>query len=314
MNSPTNPLTAEAQRAPQTGATTLTPAVAPKPSTPISASSLAQQVQQAQIKNAPPPPAGLVAKSTKDILSPWMRGLIYAETNARKTSVTALFGSTEDTRIISTRGEDQLIPLRDLGYTYVHADTAAKFRYAMMYPEVLWPDWAKRPNKLLTIDDVTQAKDFLLSDNETDDAGRERKDARMIHREAKADMGELMRGLFRREMHVIAVAFAAIYTNNITREESITPDIPPAMSRMLTADFSFVFFIDKTKWMFVTNDRRETYRAKNDKGIEETHTRITFAKRKLPMGQEGKGVINDLEKMDLQDIWKRIQGTKGAAK
>lgn len=288
----------------------------PKPATPVSAASLAQQVQQAQIKNAPPMPTGLISKSTKDIISPWMRGLIYGETNARKTSVTATFGSPEDVRVISTRGEDQLTPLRELGYTYVTADNAQKLRYSLMYPEIIWPDWAARPNRILSIDDLTMAKEILLQDNETDDKGNERKDNRAVHREAKADMGELMKGLFRRPMHVIAVAFAAIYDNKITREESITPDLPPGMSRMLTADFSFVFFIDKTKWMFVTNDRRETYRAKNDKGQEETHTRITFAKRKLPIDpvtkKERLGILNDLEIMDLQDIWTRVQ--KGRAK
>lgn len=300
---PPSPQTAEAINRPQTGASTLTPA------TPVSQATLTQQVNRAQGAKAPVP-AGLVSKCADDILSPWMRLYLYGETDAWKTTTAAEAGSKDDVRIIATRGEDQLLPLRGSGYKYVICDNTAKFRYSCLYPEQIWPEWAGRANRILVIDDITAAKDLLLEDNETDDQGRERRDMRMVHREAKSDMGDLMRSMSAKQMHVIVVALAQIYTNDITREETITLDVPPAMNRMLTTDASFVFFLDRSKRMMLTTSKRETYRKKNDKGVEETFTRSVFAKHKLPKALEGKGIIKEYEPIGLADLWKRIQESK----
>lgn len=292
--------------------TTTVPTAAPvvtKPSTPISASSLAQQVNRAQGATTPIP-AGLVSKNTKSITSPWLRALIYGETNARKTTTAALFDTPENVRIILNRGEDQLIPLRNLGYEYVHCDTMQKLKHAMMYPETLWPDWAKLPNRTLVIDDLSKSKEMMLDDHEFNERGTKNNNM-IVHREAKADMAELMKSLFNKPMHIIAIAFAKIYENSLTHEENVAPDLPPGILQMVTADFSFCFYIQKSSWMFVTNDKRETYRDVDEKMVMQNFTRVIMAKNKIPKDQVGKGVINDLEKMDLADIWKRIQGSKG---
>lgn len=288
---------------------------APKPAgAPVAAASLVAGVNKAQ-GAAIPPPKGLISKNTDDILMPWARICLYGELDSWKTVTAAHFGSPEDVRIVFTRGEDQLRGLTGEGYKYVEATNVQFLRYAMMYPEQIWPEWAGRENRTVVVDDITRGKEFLVDDNETDDQGRERKDARAIHKGAKDDMGELVSSLRRKNLHLILVAQAKIYTNNITREETISPDIPPAMSNMLMGDASFIFFLDRAKRMMLTTQKRETYKAKNEKNVEETFTRSVLARHKLPKALEGKGIINDYEPCDLKALWGKIQAAKvGGAK
>jgi hypothetical protein len=274
-----------------------------KPSAPVS---LAAQVNAAQAGKVTIPAGMGLGKSTENLESIWMRALIYGETNARKTTTAAEFGSPEDVRIILTRGEDQLLPLAGRPYKYEHCDNAMKFRFACMYPEKLWPEWAGRANRILVIDDVSKAKDYLLDDNEFDEKGRKQNNM-LVHREAKADMSGLTKSLFSKPMHVVMVAFASIYENPVTHEENVGPDVPPAISRMLTADFTFVLYIDKSKNMFRTNDFRETYEDTDEKMVKKTFTRIITAKHKIPKHLVGKGVVNDLEPLDLLKVWEKVR-------
>ena len=281
--------------------------VTPKPSAPVS---LASQVNAASAKTAPIPKGMGTGRSTMNLEQIWMRAMVYGETNARKTTVSAEFAGPEATRIILTRGEDQLLPLAGRDFKYELCDTTEKLRYAMLYPENLWPEWVNVPNRTLVIDDITKAKDMLLDSNEYSDKGTKQNNM-IVHRESKLEMAEMMKSVFAKPMHVIAIAFANIYENAITHEENVTPDLPPGMNRMLTADFSFVFFIDKAKQMFRTTDFRETYQDLDEKMQTKTFTRVILAKHKLPKQLEGKGVINDLEKMDLAEIWRKVtQGKK----
>lgn len=282
---------------------------APKPSTPVAASSIAAGVNKAQGVRVPIP-AGLVSKNTDDIVSPWARICIYGEIDSWKTVTAAHFAGPEDVRIIFTRGEDQLRGLTGEGYRYAECNNVQKLRHAILYPETIWPEWVNRPNRVVVIDDITRAKEQLVEDNEVDEQGRERKDTRAIHKGAKDDMNDLVTSLRMKPLHLIMVAQAKIYTNNITREETISPDIPPAMSNMLMGDASFIFFLDKSRKMMLTTQKRETYRAKNDKNVEETFTRTILARHKLPRSLEGKGVINEYEPIDLAALWAKIQAAK----
>jgi hypothetical protein len=257
-----------------------------------------------------PIPVGLVARNTKAILSPWMRGCIYGETDSWKSTTAAHFGSPEDVRILLTREESQLLPLRDDGYEYLQCKTYDKFRYAMLYPENIWPEWAQRENRVYVIDDVTAGKDIVLESNETDAEGKELRDNRMIHREAKADIGDMVRILQAKPMHIIFIALAKIYENKFTHRETVSPDLPPAMLNMMSADWDYVFYSDKEKKMLLTSNRVETYQAKDDKGKVQSYTRTIFAKNKLPMGLVGKGVLLEYERPDLQAIWKKIREAK----
>lgn len=296
---------------------------------PVSQATLQQQVNARQGATVSIP-KGLVSKSTNDIVSPWLRCCLYGELDSWKTVTAAEFGSPDDVRIIFTRGEDQLRGLTGKDYKYVvcedtrgadgklESSAVQKFRHAIMYPESLWPEWANRPNRVIVIDDLTKGKDLLLEDNETDENGRERRDMRMVHREAKTDMGDLMRSLMSKPLHVIMVAMAQIYKNDVSQEETVTPDIPPAMSRLLMADASFIFFLDRAKRMMLTTSKRETYRKKDDKGVEQTFTRSILARHKLPKHLEPNpaaqksGLLAEYEPISLAAIWTKIQSAKGA--
>lgn len=280
----------------------------PRPVTPQVAG-IAAGVQAANIKNAPPPPAGLVSKSTGDIVSPWMRAIIYGETNARKTTTAAAFGTPENTRIIANLGEDQLIPLKKKNYQYVMCDTFTKLNYAMLYPEKLWPDWALRDDRVLIIDDLTKAKEMAIDDNEFSDSGNKQNNM-IVHREAKGDVASWMKSLFARPLHLIGISTASIYENDLTHEENVTPDLPPGIRKLVTRDFSFCLYVDKAKWMFVTNDLRQTYMGVDEKMKAKSFTRVITAKRKLPVELEGKGIVNDLEPMDLRALWNKVLGAK----
>lgn len=307
------PQTAEAINRPQTGSTTLTPAVAPKPAAPVSQATLQQQVNKAQAARAPVP-AGLIVASTKTIISPWLRGCIYGETDSWKSTTAAKFGSPEDVRIILTREESQLLPLRDYGYQYAHCKNYSRFQYAMLYPEQLFgAEWAARSNRVVIVDDITRAKEFIVEANETNEEGKELRDNRMVHREAKADMSQMVMSLQSKPLHIVFIALAKIYENKFTHKETVSPDLPPAMLGMLTADWDFIFYSDKERKLLLTGNRVETYQAKNEKGKVESYTRTVFAKHKLPRDLEGKGVLQEYEKHDLQSLWARIQTAKGAA-
>lgn len=289
---------------------------APKPATPQPVP-LAQQVNKAMGAQVSIPKGLEVDTDTGQLDQIWMRAMIYGETNAKKTTVSAKFGSPEDVRIILTRGEDQLLPLvpepGKPAYKYRYCDTAEKIKFAMMYPERLWPDWATRPNRILVIDDITKGKDILLDFHEYNEKGTKQNNM-MVHREAKTDMADLVKVMFGKPMHIIMVAFASIYENPVTHEENVGPDIPPSMMRMLTADFTFVFYIDKAKNMFRTDDYREVYEDVDESMKRKTFTRIITAKHKIPAFLAGKNIVNPLEPLDLQKIWLKIQAAKRGGK
>lgn len=313
MSTPTNPtapMTAEAARAPQTGSAQPASSNAPRPAAPPAA--IIGGVNKAMAVKAPVP-AGLSVRSTVDIMAPWMRGCLYGETDAWKSTTAARFGSPDDVRIILTRQESQLLPIRDLGYKYAHCNDIVKFRYAMQYPEQLFgPEWAARENRVVVVDDVTAAKDMIVESNETDEAGKELRDNRMVHREAKADMSLLVGSLQAKPLHIIFIALAKIYENKFTHQETVSPDLPPAMLNQLSADWDFIFFSDKIKKMLLTRNKVETYQSKNEKGKVESYTRTIFAKNKLPLSQ--KDSLAEYEQHDLGVIWKKIVATKAVGK
>lgn len=297
-------MTAEAARAPLTGAVS-----APKPIAPTSPVPLSAQVNRAMAATAPVP-KDFIVRSTKEITSPWFRGLIYGETNARKTTTAARFGTPENVRIIANRGEDQLIPLRDMGYRYALCDTMEKLRYAMTYPENLWPEWAGRDDRIVVIDDYTKAHEMIVEDNEYNDKGNLQNNM-LKYGGANKDMTGLTKSLFNKPMHIIGVAFASITENELTHEENVGPNLSKGMRQMLTAEFTFCFYIDKKAWMFVTDDKRESYQDHDEKMQLKTFNRVIFAKSKVPY-VEGRKPLNQMEPMDLRAVWNKVNA--GASK
>jgi hypothetical protein len=306
------PKTAEAARAPFTGAAS--PVVTPvKPTTP---QSIFSQVSTANARQSP-----LVKKlaertqSTKDILSPWMRLLLHGEIDSKKTVTASRFSSPENTRIILTRGEDQLLPIKSLGIQYVKVENASEFIEAMAYCDTIWPDWAKLPEPYLIIDDISKGKDMVLKDNETFTSGtgevREHKDPRKMHVAALKEMDSVFTTLNRKPIHITLVALSKIRENAITQEESIFPDLPPAMSNLIMSDYSYIYYINKKKpnnaCLLTGKDFESITEYDENQKKNVTFQRFMFARHKLPVELEGKGIIRPYEPLDLRAIWERIK-------
>lgn len=267
--------------------------------------SLTQQVNTAVSTTATAPKGLPPVRNTKDLISPWLRLCIYGDIDSRKTTTAAEFASPEDTRFIVTRGEDQLIPIKKLGIEYQLCESLTHFEYAALYPEkVFGAEWAARPNRTLVIDDITRAKDFALDDNDTGGNNM------LVYRGATKDIASIFKSIFSKPQHVIGIALASSYENDISHEENLTPDLPPSMRRMLMADFSFVFFVNKSKNTFYTQEARQTWQGTDEKMRPKVCTRTIFARHKLPKEWEGKGIIKPEEPLDIAAIWKRVQEAK----
>src|SRR6185312_7461843 len=207
--------------------------IAPKPA------SIAGAVTATQAQTSPVV-ASLAARvrNTSGLQSPWMRLLLHGMIDSGKTTAAAKFLPPENTRIICTRGEDQLISLRDMGYTYIEVRDANEFQNAAIYCDQLWPDWAKLPERHLIIDDVTKGKDMLIDNQDSPNMQK-------IYGGATSDMGLLFGSILKKPMHITLIALTKVDQRKEWKEEVIRPDVNPAMYNILAADSSYIFYIDK---------------------------------------------------------------------
>lgn len=278
---------------------------------PTQVTSIASQVNARVAQTLPP---AVLAKlnaakgNTKDITSPYFHCLLYGEIDAGKTVCAAQFDSPEKVRIIMTRRPEQLMSLRDLNYQYIHASSIEIFRNAVMYPEVIWPDWAKLSDRTLVIDDITQAKDMLNDDNEFTETGQEIKDFRRISKNSKDDFRSMLQlNALNKPMNLILVAQQKQWEQG--REIKINPDLPTGLLGMISADFEAVFNIRKTgqnKRELITDTDREMCTRKDDKGKEQTYQIVTFARHKISKNLAGK-VIKSKEPAELRAVWEKLK-------
>ena len=268
-------------------------------------------------------PAALSSRSqielfdASELTQSFFRCVLYAETSRRKSTTAALFGDPDDVRIVLLRRKEQMLPLRDLGYKRIaYCRTLAQAQEALSHPEKLWPEWADRPERVLILDDLTQLKDMLLDDSETfvDANGNERevKDARMVHKQAKDAMKDIVRGVLDKPMHFICVAMAATYPSQIDGNERIWPDLPPKMGNMIDTDFEFVLYIDE-KFQLVVQETSMQFKYTDPKTQKEgMKLRTIFAKNKLPLqycrvGPGEKPLLGIKEPLDLRAFWAKVQ-------
>ena len=280
---------------------------------PNPAPSLTQAVNAAVGKSLPKP-RGLETKNTKDLSLEYFHGLIYAETSAWKTTTAAHFGKPEDVRIILTRSEEQLKPIKDEGYQYTPimkaADPAAAFLFAWQYPEQLWPDWAQRPNRTLVIDDLTKGIQILL---DADDS----KDIRKSYGNVADSVSPVFNTSLAKPQNLVLIALAKVKENPITDVERVGPDLPPSMlNSVFLPDLEFVFYIDPQTHKMRTDRDFITAKKIDEKGREVTYRREIFAKNKIELTGAGRGVIRPLEDPNLGVLWERVKaaGRLGAIK
>lgn len=278
----------------------MTTAVKPAPIT-----SVAQAVRAA----APHIKMRGTAFVTTELSTPYLHCILYGETDARKSVTAAHFGTPDNTRIIMTRRAEQLIGLKNKPYRgYVVAD-AADMQNACLYPEAIWPEWLDLDpaDRTLIVDDMTEGKELFLEANSTIESGgqvRDVRDPRKMYGGAQSDVRDMMRPLLSRRHHLIIIANAKIYTNDISHEETVSPDIPPQMNRMLTTDFEFCFYIDKRRQQILTRSSYDSWvETINNKA--KSHSRTIFAKNKLPL-EQAKTALAQWEQPDLRAIWNKV--------
>lgn len=297
------------------------PAVAPpKPSVPTPVApkpSVTQAVNNAGARLSP-----LVAKlaartkSTLDLESPWFRCLIHGEIDSWKTTTACHFGPPEQVRIILTRGEDQLLPVVNEGYKYVKVNDAQEFTEALTYCDSIWPDWAKHPEPVLIIDDVTRAKDFVVSASKTYEAGgqiKEYKDNRKIFGVAIGEFDSMFLIANRKPMHIILTALSKVVEGKISLEETVSPDLSQGIGNLVMSDYSFIFFLNKKKpyaTRLLTKMDSETlteYDEQQKKSV--SYQRYYFARHKVPNELVDK-VLKMYEPADLRAIWEKVKAAK----
>lgn len=268
-------------------------------------------------------PKGLTGIDTSNI-SPdtqdYFHGIIYAQTSARKTTTAANMYGPENTIIVLCRQPEQLIPLRGMGFKVLHAQTAEALVFALSYPEVAaekllnWPEWKDLKDRTLVFDDISEGVTLLLDRHSTNDEGKERKDPRAVYKFAGGELKEMFVSLRRKKLHLVIIALAKITMNDFTNEEVIGPDLPPSMNGFMTTDVEFVFYIDKSKWKFVTDEVYRSYVGKDEKGKDKVFKRVIFGKNKVPLkfkflSQPVFPPTNEVS-MDLAKIWKSVREGK----
>jgi hypothetical protein len=309
---------AEEARKMEAAGTLATPSIRPTPAGPVAQNpqpprpaaivpSLSAAVNKAVAKTMPVP-KGLKLMNTRDLSNGWFHACVYSETAARKTSTAAQFDTPENTRIILTRSEEQLLPLRDLGYQAAAVSDAQALTFALSYPEQLWPDWAARPNRTLILDDATEAVAMLLEDASEID-GKEVKDKRRSYGEAGDNLREIIKTIRRKPMNFIMVALAKVKENPLTNEESIRPDLPPSMLSMVLTELEYVFYIKTSNYKMLTERDFITVKEIDpNTNKERIFRREIFAKNKITLGNVGKQLVLKEEELDLRKFWNKVQG------
>jgi hypothetical protein len=259
-------------------------------------------------------PKNLKAGNTNQLTDQsFFRCVLYSETSARKTTTAHHFAGPEFTRTILTRGHDQLIPLADENYQYVHAPDMESLAYALKNPEKLWPDWAgmSDPGKLRTIvvDDVSKAAQILVEGNST---GR---DKRQAYSGALSDLDSLVAPLSLKPYNLILISLAKVRDNQISGEEQVGPDLSPSLLNYITAEFAAVLYIQPKNFKILTDRTIFTVMGTDPvTGKNKPFTRTIFAKHKIPFHAVGKGVVKREEDGDLMAIWKKIQSARKVGK
>jgi len=246
-----------------------------------------------------------------ELTSPWFRCLLYGDIDAGKTVTAATFDTPENTRIIMTRQKEQATPLKGLGYKLFHANTSEMLKYALMYPEAIWPEWAELSNRTLVVDDLTQANDILNDDNSVDASGREIADIRRKSKGAKDDLREMLQlSALQKPMNLILVALERSWEEGKTTLKQ--PDLPQGMSKMVRADAEWVLCLRKVgnQRVLLTETDREAYVKKDEKGKDDTYYIERFARYKMSKLLVGKGIVKPKEQADLRALWERVKAGK----
>jgi hypothetical protein len=300
-------------------------APASSPAAPAASASIAAGVNAA-VAIKVPIPKGIRAFNTQDLKKEvsFFRGMLYGETDSRKTTTAADFGGPERTFIIGTRAAEQLLPLQEKSFHVALIDDGPALSWALQFPDQAakafgFPEFAEMlaapdAEPVLMVDDMTEGANFLVDDNSTRDDGSDVKDGRQIYKAVNDNLREIMASLKRRRMHLVMTALAKKFETPLANEEAIGPDMPTGARSIITADLEHVLFMKKATHKFVTRPMYINYRKKDDKGKEQIYRREIFAKNKLPkelaLRQPPVLNISGEEDMDLRAYWNKVKPPK----
>lgn len=285
------------------------------PTTPTS-SIAASVAAAAAIKT----PKGFSGATTGGLETDYFHGMLYGETDSRKTSTAACFRGPLKTFILLTRSPEQLIPIRADNFHYARIDDGQALAWALQFPEKAadaagFPEWKDQEERVLMIDDMSEGSNMMVDDNSTRDDGTEVKDGRQIYKAVNDDLRSIMSGLKKKKMHTIFTALAKIAPSQIANEETVYPDMPSGARSIITADLEFIFFMKKSNGKMLTQPDYLTFVKKDEKtGKPVAGKRDIFAKHKLDRSLYGRTppVIMKEEVMDLAAVWKKVCDAKKA--
>lgn len=297
--------------------------VAPKSTAPVSAApkpatSLVSQVVAASARRSP-----MVTKlqgrtkSTFDIVSPWARILVHGEIDSLKTTVAHHFGKPEQCRTILTRGEDQMLPVINEGYKYVKVDNAEEFTEALSYCDSIWPDWAKHPDPILIVDDITRAKDYVVSSSKyySDSSGnqKEYKDNRKVFGVAMGEFDAMFTIANKKPIHIVLTGLSKVVEGKISLEETVMPDLSQGIGNLIMSDYSFIWFLNKKKpvetRLLTEMDNEAVTEYSETAKMNVTYQRYYFARSKVPSELVGK-VIKKYEPANLRAVWDKVMAAR----
>jgi len=256
-------------------------------------------------------------KDTSTIESPWMRCLLHGEIDSLKTTTAALFGTPEQTRIILTREEDQLLPIINRGYKFLQSTNGAELTEMMAYCDQIWPDWAKHPEPYLVIDDMTKGNALVFEDSDTDDKGNAVKDIRRRYGITMESIAPAFNAVNRKSIHICLTALSKVAEGKITKEENVIPDLPPSIGNFIMSDYSFIFFLNRQRpvasrmltrmdFMAITE-----YDEKAKKDV--TYRRYFFARNKVP-SEVAETALQQYEPANLRAVWDKVKAARKVAK
>lgn len=292
------------------------PAQVPK-KPPVPGASLISRVSE--IMGIAKPPSSLILGNSSSLISPYFHFMLYGNPSAWKTSTAAKFMGPANTRIIVTRRAEQMIPLSGLGFEFVVVADAEALRYALLYPEKIWPAWATLPDRTLIVDDVTEGVSVLVDDHrfyfdEKKQETVELKDPRQAYKKAADELHDLFKINLGKAQHVGLIAVERGYDIEGTIDYRIEPDVPNKIAKLLETELEFVFYMVDGDNKMLTKPRMVTRQSSEKNkltGKPDIWREITFAKSKLPIGSN---ILVAEEPKDLTAAWTKIKGALGPKK
>jgi hypothetical protein len=219
-------------------------------------------------------------KTTGGLVQSHAHILLYGKTKVGKTSTAVTMDTPENVRIISTQPEEQLAHLSKFNIPYVCVSNYEELSNALRDPRKLFPgEWTT-----LVLDDLTEAVEFSRAyhDGET-------KDGRQTYKAVGADVRIWLKKLMEADFNLVTTAFERSLQDETSPLIWTCPDLPPSTMSLVTAKFSFIFYVTPEHKLLTRPDMSRRILAGN---------RWPTAKAKT---------LADQEQPDLAAIWRRYR-------